>query len=72
MRTEGVGTGPTFTSPLLEGEEKDGYLLQKLLTRPNATNFLMGGGRDALNSIVGPPSFNNLDSHLNGWLQDQQ
>jgi hypothetical protein len=71
VRTEGVGTGPTFTSPLLEKPEDDSLVLRSIFTRPTATNFWMGGGRDALNSIVGPPSFHNLDFRLNEWLQSQ-
>ena len=57
VRTEGVGTGPTVDGPRILGVP---------------TSPALGAGRDVLNSIVGPPTFHNLDQRLNEWISSQQ
>ena len=68
IRTEGVGSGATheFEGTLLE----DSPLLQ--IPFRNPVSWAFGGGRDTVNSLVGPPTFHNLDRRANDWVRAQQ
>jgi hypothetical protein len=72
VRTEGVGSGPTFQMPGTEGNSTENPHPLDITRHASLLNLAGGAARDVVNSVVGPPTFHNLDQAANEWLRGQQ